>query len=117
MKREKVLFAIVCTGWIIIVLTLFHDIFLALKYDMKVLQVQVKITPMGRLWSRGPIGPGVIDRLFPFCCLSHHQPTEWVSLWERLKFLAGISLGWFIVVTLPWILVRKGIMTYEEDDY
>ncbi len=117
MKREKVLFSIVLAGWIVIVLTLFHDILLALKYGMKVPQVQVKLTSMGKVWDSGPISSELIDRIFPFCCLSHHQPIEWVSLWERLKFLAGISLGWFIVITLPWILVRKGIMTYEEDDY
>lgn len=117
MKREKVLFAIVLIGWVVIVLTLFHDILLALKYGMKVPQVQVKLTPMDKVWDSGPISPGLIDRIFPFCCLSHHQPTEWVSLWERLKFLAGISLGWFILFTLPWILIRKRILAYDEGEY
>lgn len=115
MKREKVLFIFVLTGWVIIVLTLFHDITFALKYG-KVPQVQVKITPMDEIWDSGPIGVGVIDRLFPFCCLSRHQPAEWISLWEKLKFLLGISFGWFILFTLPWILVRKGILNYYDED-
>ncbi|MCS7278102.1 MAG: hypothetical protein NZ531_04550 [Aquificaceae bacterium] len=117
MKREKVLFAIVLAGWVIIVSTLLHDILFALKYDMKVPQVQVKITLMDKVWDSGPISAGVIERLFPFCCLSHHQPAKWVSLWERLKFLAGVSFAWFIIFTLPWILVRKGILGYNESDY
>lgn len=85
MKKEKILFVVVLIGWIIIVSTIVHDIVLALKYDMKIPQVQVKTTPMDEIWDSGPIHPGVIDRLFPFCCLSHHQPTEWVSLWDKGK--------------------------------
>jgi Sec-independent protein secretion pathway component TatC len=113
LKKEKDFFVIVLIGWIIIVLTFFHDIILALKYDMKVPQAKLASYTVG-IGSKH-IDLRLFDRLFPFCCLSHHQPTEWVLLWERLKFLAGISFGWFIITTL-WILVKKGILTHEKDD-
>jgi hypothetical protein len=116
MKKEKGLFVVVLISWTLIVSTFIHDIILALKYDMKVPQVKVEITPMDRIWHRGPISPGVIERLFPFCCLSRHQPTEWVPLWERLRNLLGFGFIWLTFITLSWILVKKGILTYNKDD-
>lgn len=116
MRKEKQLFMIVLIGWIMIALTIFHDIIFALKYDMKVPQVKAE-TGVRMRWGRNIGLKELLEKLFPFCCLYRHQPTEWVSLRERVKIWIGASVGWFIVFTLPWILVRKGIMYYEKDDY
>jgi len=113
-QKEKILFVIILIGWIIIFSTFFHDIIFALKYNMQVPQVKIQRSPIDKSWDSGPIEPSVIDRVFPFCCLSRHQPTEWVSIWKRLQFLIGISIGW-ICFTLLWFLVKKGILNYDNE--
>jgi len=105
----------VLIGWTIIITTLFHDIIFAIKYNIKVPQVQVHTSPIDWDFGGPSIDPGVFDKLFPFCCLSHHEPTEWVSLWERLKFLTAVSIFWGFI-TLLWFLVKKGILSYYNDD-